>query len=69
MNILDFSYFCMNKSRYINISEFIGIKSPQEIKEVEKMFKNESLLKINKGIIIPMKYSHKIYFTIKENYF
>ena len=66
MRALDSYYFCFNKSRYINISEFIMIKDQEEIKEVEKMFDNESLSEINKGIIIPMKYSHNIFFTIKE---
>ena len=66
MSILDSYYFYLNKSININISEIIRIKDQEEIKEVEKMFNNESLSKIDKGIIIPMKYSHKIYFTIKE---
>ena len=66
MSVLDSYYLYLNKSRYIIISEFIRIKDPKEIKEVEKMFNNESLSEINKGIIIPMKYSHKIFFTIKE---
>ena len=66
MGFLDSYYFCLNKPRYIKISEFIRIKDQEEIKEVEKMFDNESLSEINKGIIIPMKYSHKILFTIKE---
>ena len=66
MSVLDSYYFCLNKPRYINISEFIRIKDPKEIKEVEKMFNNESLSEIYEGIIIPMKYSHKILFTIKE---
>ena len=65
MNFLDSYYLCLNKSRYINISEFIRIKDQEEIKEVEKMFSNESLSEINKGIIIPMKYSRKIWFIIK----
>ena len=66
MSVLDSYYLCLNKPRYINISEFIRIKDQEEIKEAEKMFSNESLSKINKRIIIPMKYSHKILFTIKE---
>ena len=66
MRALDSYYFCLNKQRYINISEFVRIKDQEEIKEVEKMFSNEALSEINKGIIIPMKYSHRIYFTIKE---
>ena len=66
MSFLDSYYFCLNKLRYIKISEFIRIKDQEEIKEVEKMFDNESLSEINKGIIIPMKYSHKMFFTIKE---
>ena len=69
MSVLDSYYFCLNKYNYINISEFIRIKELKEIKEVEKMFDNESLSEINKGIIIPMKYSHKIFFTIIEYYF
>ena len=69
MSVLDSYYFCLNKSTNINISEFIRIKDQEEVKEVEKMFDNESLSKINKGIIIPMKYSHKIFFTIKEQFF
>ena len=69
MKVLDSYYLYLNKSGYINISEFIRIKDQEEIKEVEKMFSNESLSEINKGIIIPMKYSHKILFTIKEYYF
>ena len=59
-------YLCLKKPRFINISEFIRIKDQEEIKEVEKIFNNESLSEIDKGIIIPMKYSHWIYFTIKE---
>ena len=66
MSVLDSYYLYLNKPRYINISEFIRIKNIEEIKEVEKMFNNESLSDINKGIIIPMKYSNKIYITIKE---
>ena len=66
MSVLDSYYFCLNKLRYIKISEFIRIRDLEEIKEVEKMFDNESLSEIRKGIIIPMKYSHKILFTIKE---
>ena len=66
MSVLDSYYFCLNKLRYINISEFIRIKDLEEIKKIEKMFSNESWSEINKGIIFPMKYSHKIYFTIKE---
>ena len=66
MSVLVSYYLCLNKSRYIKISEFIRIKDQEEIKEIKKMFSNESLSKINKGIIIPMKYSHKIAFTIKE---
>ena len=66
MSILDSYYFCLNKSRYINISKFVRIKDQEVIKEVEKMFNNESFSEINKGIIIPMKYSNKIYITIKE---
>ena len=66
MSVLDSYYFCMNKPRYINISEFIRIKDQVEIKEVEKMFSNKSLSVINKGIIIPMKYSYKMFFTIIE---
>ena len=69
MIVLDSYYFCLNKSRYIDISEFIRIKDLEEIEEVEKMFSNESLSMINKGIIVPMKYSNKIFFTIKECYF
>ena len=69
MSVLDSYYFCLNKPRYINISEFISIKDQEEIKEVKKIFSNESLSEINKGIIFPMKYSHRIYFTIKEYYF
>ena len=69
MSILDSYYFCLNKSRHINISEFIRIKDLEEIKEFEKMLSNESLSEINKGIIIPMKYSHKIFFTIKSSIF
>ena len=66
MSVLDSYYLYLNKSRYINISEFIRIKDQEEIKEVEKMFDNESWSEINKGIIFPMKYSHKIFFTIIE---
>ena len=66
MSVLDSYFFCLNKPRYINISEFIRIKNLAEIKEVEKMFSNKSWSEINKGIIIPMKYSHKIIFTIKS---
>ena len=66
MSVLDSYYLCLNKLRFINISELIRIKDQEEIKEVEKMFNNESWSKINKGIIIPMKYSHKIYITIIE---
>ena len=69
MNILDSYYLCLNKSRYIKISEFIKIKDLEEINEVEKFFCKKSLSKINKGIIIPMKYSHKMFFTIKKYYF
>ena len=65
MSVLDSYYFCLNKYSYINISEFIRIKDLEEIKEAEKMFNNESLSEINKRIIIPMKYSNKISFTIK----
>ena len=60
MSVLDSYYFCLNKPRYIKVSEFIRIKDQVEIKEAEKMFNNESLSEINKGIIIPMKYSYKI---------
>ena len=63
MSNLDSYYFCLNKSRYIDISEFIRIKDFEEIEEVEKMFSNESLSMINKGIIVPMKYSNKIFFS------
>ena len=66
MSVLDSYYFCLNKPRCIDISEFIRIKDQEEIKEVKKMYDNESLPEIDKGIIIPMKYSHKISFTIKE---
>ena len=66
MSVLDSYYLYLNKPRSINISEFIRIKDQEEIKEVEKNFSNESLSDINKGITIPMKYSHRIYFTIKE---
>ena len=66
MRVLDSYYLCLNKPRYIKVSEFIRIKDQEEIKEVEKIFNNESWSEINKGIIIPMKYSHKILFTIKE---
>ena len=66
MSVLDSYYLYLDEPRYINISEFIRIKDLEEIKEVEKMFNNESLSEINKGIIIPMKYSNKIYITIKE---
>ena len=69
MDILDSYYLYLNKPRFINISEFIRIKDQEEIKEVEKMFNNESLSKINKGIIIPMKYSDKVFFTMLEYYF
>ena len=69
MSVLDSYYFCLNMQRYIKISEFIRIKNLEEIKEVEKMFSNELLSEINKGIIIPMKYSHKIFFTIKSTIF
>ena len=69
MSVLDFYYLYLNKLKYINISEFIRIKDQEEIKEVEKMFLNESLSEINKGIIIPMKYSNKIYITIIEDFF
>ena len=41
MSVLDSYYFSLNKSRYINISEFIRIRDLEEIKEVEKMFSNE----------------------------
>ena len=68
MSVLDSYYFCLNKSRYIKILEFIRIKDQEEIKEVEKTFNDESLSDINKGIIVPMKYSHKFSFTIKENF-
>ena len=66
MSLLDSYYLYLNKQRYINISEFIRIKDQEEIKEVEKMFYNKLLSEINKGIIIPMKYSNKIHITIKE---
>ena len=66
MSVLDSYYLYLNKSGYINISEFIRIKDQKEIKEVEKMFSDQSSSKINKGIIIPMKYSNKIYITIIE---
>ena len=69
MRNLDSYYLCLSKSRCINISEFIRIRDLEEIKDVEKMFSNESLSKINKGIIIPMKYCNKIYITIKDYYF
>ena len=69
MSVLDSYYLFLNKYRYINISEFIRIKDLEEIKVVEKMFDNESLSEINKGIIIPMKYSNKVSFTINEYYF
>ena len=69
MKVLDSYYLNLKKPRYINISKFIRIKDQKEIKEVEKMFNNESLSKINKGIIIPMKYSNKVSFTIIEYYF
>ena len=69
MTVLDSYYLYLSEPRYINISEFIRIKDQEEIKEVEKIFDNESLSKINKGIIIPMKYSHKMFFTIKEQFF
>ena len=69
MSVHDSYYFCLNKSRYINISEFIRIKDQEEIKEVEKIFNNDSLSVINKGIIIPMKYSNKINITIIESIF
>ena len=60
MSVLDSYYLYLNKSVDIKISEFIRIKDLEEIKEAEKIFNNESLSKINKGIIFPMKYSHKI---------
>ena len=66
MSVLDSYYVYFNKPRYIKVSEFIRIKDQEEIKEVEKMFSNESLSKINKGIIISMKYSKTIYITIIE---
>ena len=66
MSVLDSYYFCFNKSSKINISEFIRIKDQEEIKEVEKMFRNESWSEINKGIIIPMKYLHKIFIYNKN---
>ena len=66
MSVLYSYYFYLNRLRYINISEFIKIKDHKEIKEVEKMFDNESWSDINKGIIIPMKYSKSIYITIIE---
>ena len=66
MSVLDSYYFCFNKSSKINTSEFIRIKDQEEIKEVEKMFSNESLSEINKGIIIPMKYLHKIFIYNKN---
>ena len=69
MNILDSYYLYLNILLYIDISEFIRIKDQEEIKEVEKMFNNESLSEIDKGIIIPMKYSHKIFFITLEYYF
>ena len=66
MSVLDSYYLYLNKLRYIKISEFIRIKDQEEIKKVEKMFSNESLSDINKWIIIPMKYSYKMFFTIIE---
>ena len=42
MSVLDSYYFYLNKQGYIKISEFIRIKDPEEIKEAEKMFSNES---------------------------
>ena len=66
MSVLDSYYLYLNKSGDIKISEFMRIKDQEEIKEAEKMFDNELLSLINKGIIIPMKYSNKILFTIKE---
>ena len=66
MRVIDSYYFCLNKLRHVNISEFIMIKDQEEIKEVEKMFDNESLSEINKGIITPMKYFNRIYITIIE---
>ena len=66
MSVLDSYYFCLNKLRYIKISEFNRIKDQEEIRKVEKMFNNELLSDINQGIIIPMKYSHKLLVTIKE---
>ena len=47
----------------------VGNTLPIENTGVTQMFSNESLSKINKGIIVPMKYSHKIYFTIKDTIF
>ena len=67
MSVLDSYYLYLNNSNYIKISEFIRIKDQEEIRKAEKIFKNESLSEINKGIIIPMKYSHNIPFTINTN--
>ena len=69
MSVLDSYYFCLNKSSKINISKFVRIKNQEEFKEVEKMFNNESWSEIDEGIIIPMKYSNGVFFTIKEYYF